>query len=168
MKPRILEFQTYIHQDFLTMQHQKRWYTVHILKSLLIAFTIDARKHCICHKIKLHLTSLENQASPLGVRVERKKKGSMCKMHYVGNNREIQKHLLALTTLCDSSLLAYTRSKLLSSLILANRNGNGAQELSSSCLSCARERAQIDGSTYFFTLFISTGSRYSQVPFLYT
>lgn len=89
-------------------------------------------------------------------------------MYYVRNHREIQKHFLALTTLCNSSLLAYTRSKLLSSLILANRNGNGAQELSSSCLSCARERAQIDGSACFFTLFVSTENRYSQVPFFRT
>lgn len=89
-------------------------------------------------------------------------------MCYVRNNREIQEHFLSLTSLGNSSLLAYTRSKLLSSLILANRDGNGAQELSGSCLSCARGRAQVDASTYFFTLFIRTENRYSQVPFFYT
>lgn len=53
---------------------------------------------------------------------------------------ETQEHFLSVTTLCSSSLLAYTSSRLLSSLILANNNGKGAQELSSSCLGCARER----------------------------
>jgi len=92
----------------------------------------------------------------------------MGKTHYVRNNREIQKPFLSLTTLCNSPLSAHTRSKLLSSLILANRNGNGAQELSSSHLSCARESTQIDDSTYFFTSFLSTENRCSQGPFFYT
>lgn len=149
MKPRTPEFQLDFHKDFVTTQYQNRRHTV----------PTDCRQLCPSSD-----TLLPWRATLGLCHVERRKrKGNMCRMHDVRNNNPIQKHFIALTTLCNSSLLASITSKLLSGLILANRDGNGAQD----CLVHTLVVPEIDGSASFFYLFISTGSRYSQASFIY-
>lgn len=83
-KPRTLELQLYVHHDFLTMQHQKRWYAVQIRKSLWLHLPLIPGDIASVTAVNNAVPCfLQNPTLPLGVKGE---KGNVCKMHCARDN----------------------------------------------------------------------------------